>query len=193
MFIALQLWLRKVFTAKEMCITCYCHDKKPQNVGKKPAHSLEHLGKADEQKADPQECIGGSDLPALDDIPSPLFLQYWSWYSKWVKVVSLSWRLGAHERSWGCRNNELALRRWGKCEDEDPAYELERGKWCWAGGRAWLLAVLKITEVAGGEDRKDYFVLVWDSSKGVRSPHHEATINPNLYKLVLIKSFSNST
>lgn len=34
-------------------------------------------------------------------------------------------------------------------------------------GRAWLPAVLKVTEGAVGEDRKDYFVLVWDFSKGV--------------------------
>jgi len=46
-------------------ITCYYHEKKPQSIGKKPAHSLEHLGKGDEQKADLQEYTGGSDLPAL--------------------------------------------------------------------------------------------------------------------------------
>lgn len=130
-------------------------------------------------------------LPSAD-IPSSLLLQYQSWYGKWVKVVGLSWRLGPHKLPWDCRKDELALRHWGKYENKDPTYEFERGKWCWAGGRAWLLAVLRVTEGTGSEDRKDYFVLVWDSSKGAWSPHHEATINPNLYKLVLIKSSSNS-
>lgn len=36
----------------------------------------------------------------------------------------------------------------------------KRGTGCWAGGRAHLLAVLKVTEGAGGGDREDYFILV---------------------------------
>lgn len=61
----------------------------------------------------------------------------------------------------------MALRLWGKCEDKDPTSELERGKCRWAGGRARLLAVAKVAGGAGGEDRKDCFVLAWGSSKRV--------------------------
>lgn len=41
------------------------------------------------------------------------------------------------------------------------------GRSCVGLEAAWLLAVLKVTEGAAGEDRKDYFVVVGDLSKGI--------------------------
>lgn len=163
-----------------MGITSYCPEKKPQIVEKNPAHSSEHLGKADGQKADSQDYTGGrviclpsADtplhlLPTCPEVLGPMNGFGVAGRMNWLWDIGENVRIKTHLNAW----KENMMLGWR----ESTITCCAEGNW---GSRGWGQRKLLCSSVG--------------FSKEVWAPHYDATIKPDLYKIVLIKSSRNST